>query len=275
MATAAVLAICVGVTLLVPSPASTAGAFVPGLAPTPEEPSPHQPPVSAEELQEELEAAVDEYLTDLPPFEVSLAITDGEKTIGFQPDHLIRPASIVKVEILVRWLLVRHGEKLDERELALATDMIVQSDNESANELCRVIMNDSPVGAVPGGTDACAGTWVWSENETSAADQLRVLETALEPGLLSPAEVETVRDLMSGVVPDQAWGVAVADGPSPTWLKNGWDLRDGGWLVNSIGVVGESHDVRIAILTHGHDDFETGKAHVEALADIALTVLAG
>ena len=262
-----------------PVDARTAATFVPGASETPEsaatQPGPPSPDVV--ERQRYLATAIESYMESNPGFDVSVAIGDNESAISWGDDTAIETASIVKVEVLTRWLVARQGQPLPVEELRLAEDMIRLSDNEATNDLCGRIANETTAGLVPGGTDACVDHGLWGGEATTAVNQLDVIRTALTPGLLTTADVEVTHRLLSEVAPWQAWGVSAAVGENAdVLLKNGWDLRDRGWLVNSIGVI-ETPDespLRIAVLTRGHTDFEAGKAHVEAIAGLARTAFA-
>lgn len=240
---------------------------------TPVDPEPSESESSEADKQAALEESVDEYLEDNPGFSAAVSMSNGESSIGYHEDLEFETASIVKVEILTRWLLLREGQDLPPHELDLADRMITASDNDATNELCLAIAAESQVDSVPGGTDACVGDGLWGEDETNAAAQLEVLNSTLaSDAVLDESSQDTVAMLMGEVLDDQNWGVSAAceDGESAL-LKNGWDIREGGWLAHSVGVVGD--DLHMVVLTHGHDSEEEGIAHVEAISELARSAM--
>jgi hypothetical protein len=80
-------------------------------------------------------------------------------------------------------------------------------------------------------------------------------------------------NLMGTVNADQKWGVsAAARTGEKTALKNGWlsrDTEDGRWIINSVGrITGPKTDLRMAILSHGHSDMDSGTSFVEDIAEL-------
>ncbi|GAA4914655.1 hypothetical protein LX16_5165 [Stackebrandtia albiflava] len=274
VAVAALVALILTASVLASAPAT--GRLHPGTSASdiPSTPEPESSTDPAGDRQDRLEELVGDYLAAHPGFTATVAIGDdlGRHEIA---GPALESASVAKLEILVRWLLARQSGPLPQDEYALARRMMSESDNEATDTLCIDIIGDTAPEDVPGGTGLCTSDGWWGAHETTAADQLDVLAAAWDPGLLSEESREVVRDLMSQVVPWQVWGISAAarDGEA-VWLKNGWDERDG-WLVHSVGVVGGPTPVRIAVLTGGHTDYETGVAHVERIAALARQALDG
>ena len=222
-----------------------------------------EPPVAAEPTRAEFDRLVTNYLDDNPRLRAAVAIDTGDRVLRYGADERFETASTVKLEILVRWLLLRQDEPLPADETELARAMIVSSDNAATDTLCAIIAPWTPPDAVPGGTGACAADGLWGTDLTDVDGLVQVLDTAFRPGLLTDDSRALVRELTGSVVPGQAWGVTEAAGPDePVWLKNGWDARDGGWIAHSVGRVG---DVDIVVLTDGSPDYETAVRHVVAL----------
>ena len=95
---------------------------------------------------------------------------------------------------------------------------------------------------------------VWGHYQTTALDQLRLIEhIALPNPLLEPASRLFELGLMHEVTADQAWGVSAGVlAPATVALKNGWlaPANEPGWQINSIGAVsGRFRDYLIAVLT--------------------------
>lgn len=254
------------------SPTHPVGAWIPGTQPTPSVPEPTWSAPSPPDPQQRFTELIDGYMAE-NDLAADVAVSDGGVELVYSSGSGFETASIVKVEILVRWLLVRQDGDLPAREHSLAQRMIVESDNAATDQLCAIITGLTDPDDVPGGVGACTASDFWGVDVTSAADQLHVLDAAFNSARLTPHSRDVVRDLMSSVVPYQAWGIsAAASGAEQVWLKNGWDRRDG-WIVHSIGLIDAPVPIRIAVLTQNHVDFETGVSHVEELAKLAREAL--
>ncbi|WP_205324636.1 hypothetical protein [Glycomyces sp. YM15] len=240
-------------------------------------------------LQADLDAAVSEYVTSLEDenFYASVAVDDTEFQLAYEGEVQHDTASIVKVEILTM-VLEAYGT-LDEVPgwlLDRAESMIKNSSNDATNDMLYG-------GTFDDGHDAIRQAHIdyglehtnpneteqWGKTQTTAVDQLRVLELALYEDVLDAEQVEYARSLMGDLSQSQEWGVSAAAAEGETvWMKNGWDTRDamgGEWVVNSIGVIdGESEEpVKIAILTGGSATDDEGIERVEELAKIIREVV--
>jgi hypothetical protein len=226
--------------------------------------------------QRQLTDAVDAYVQEHPGLIASVSVRHGDETLDYGTDHRYQTASIVKLEILVRWLMLRQDDKLPHDEYQLAERMITASDNDATSHLCQILAPKTKKDAVPGGTDACVGDSTWGTDLTTADGQRQVLQAAFGTTLLNADSRAVVKKLMGTVEPTQDWGVsaAAADGEK-TWLKNGWDIRDNGWITHSDGVVdaADGHLIYLSILTNGNDTEAKGISHVEELATITRDAL--
>ena len=214
---------------------------------------------------------------------------DGEFKLDYEGDVQYDTASIVKVEILAM-MLEEYGtlDEVPDWLLDRAEQMIRNSDNEATNDVLYGGTFDDGHAAIaqahidfrlentnPNETEQ------WGMTQTTAVDQLRVLELALseEGGVLDAEQVEYARSLMGDLADFQEWGVSAAAHDDETvWMKNGWDTRDamgGEWVVNSIGVIaGDTEQpIRIAIMTGGSASDAEGIERVEELAAIIRTVV--
>jgi hypothetical protein len=244
-----------------------------------------------EQLQADLDAAVGEYVAGLEDenFYASVAVDDGEFRLDYEGDVQHDTASIVKVEILAM-VLEEYGtlDQVPDWLLDRAEQMIRDSDNEATNDMLYGGTFDDGHAAIaqahvdfglehtnPNETEQ------WGKTQTTAVDQLRMLEIALyeEGGVLDAEQVEYARSLMGDLADFQHWGVSAAarDGES-VWMKNGWDTRDamgGEWVVNSIGVIaGDTEQpIELAIMTGGSASDAEGIERVEELAAIVRTVV--
>lgn len=238
------------------------------------------------QLQSALDEAVAAYIAeeDDENFYASVAVDDGEFRLDYDGETQHDTASIVKVEILAM-MLEEYGtlDQVPDWLLDRAAEMIRDSSNDATNDVLYGGTFDDGHAAIrqahidfglentnPNETEQ------WGKTQTTAIDQLRVLEIALyeEAGVLDAEQVEFARSLMGDLADSQQWGVSAAAAEGETvWMKNGWDTRDamgGEWVVNSIGVIAGDTDqpIEIAILTGGSASQEEGIERVEALAEI-------
>jgi hypothetical protein len=242
-----------------------------------------------ERLQIDLDAAVAEYVSGLEDenFYASVAVDDGEFQLAYEGETQHDTASIVKVEILTM-VLKEYGtlDQVPDWLLDRAESMIKDSSNDATNDMLYG-------GTFDDGHDAIRQAHIdfglehtnpneteqWGKTQTTAVDQLRMLELALYEDVLDAEQVEYARSLMGNLSESQQWGVsAAADDGETVWMKNGWDTRDvmgGEWVVNSIGVVnGETEQpIKIAILTGGSATHAEGIDRVEELAQIIRNVI--
>ncbi|MEJ0073531.1 MAG: serine hydrolase [Candidatus Saccharibacteria bacterium] len=188
-------------------------------------------------------------------------------------------ASIVKLSILEDMLLQdqKQGETLTGSQLAEAQPMIENSDNDAATALWNL---DGGTGALDsffraaGATQTAAGQAdYWGLTQTTAPDQLKIVDEIAYPSLLNTGSVSTATNLLDNVEPDQAWGVSsgVPSGVS-VQLKDGWlqgsDAASGStWDVNSIGHVhGDGQDYTIAVLTANDATEQDGIDTIQSLS---------
>nr|WP_070021982.1 serine hydrolase [Streptomyces sp. F-1] len=218
--------------------------------------------------------------------EMSVAVQDtaSGKWAAFGDDSF-DTASIVKVDILATLLLQAQdaGRTLTAQERVYAAKMIENSDNDSTSALWTEIGSAEGLDAANrrlGLTETQGGDGtVWGVTQTTAQDQVRLLQNVFgDTSPLSSASRAYIRDLMSHVAVDQAWGVsAAADGDSPTALKNGWLQRSQThtWDVNSIGRIEKDGRVYLlAVLLNGCSTEEVGIRLVEQAAVHAVAAFA-
>ncbi len=184
-------------------------------------------------------------------------------------------ASIIKLSILVKTLLDNQADgssALSESELQNAVPMITYSDNSAATRLWREAGGASGmqtfydrIGATDTETSAS-----WGLTQTTALDQLRVLNSVAYPGtVLTPRSAKVASNLMDDVIPEQRWGISGGVPAAVSYeLKNGW-LPNTDCTINSIGHVhGEGIDYTIAVLTNDSQSMRAGIDTIEALAAV-------
>jgi beta-lactamase class A len=192
-------------------------------------------------------------------------------------------ASIVKLSILEKLLLEDQsdGKSLSGTQLVEATRMIENSDNNAATYLWNLVGGTLALNnlfAQVGATASQAGLEdYWGLTQTTALDQLRILNAVAYPGTyLSTTSAAAADALLHRVEADQRWGVS---GGVPSVvavdLKNGWLERPKGWDINSIGhVYGNGADYTIAVLTSGNPTEQYGISTIQSLSGVTWDTLA-
>lgn len=191
------------------------------------------------------------------------------RTYSFNGDYSSQNASMAKVMIALM-ALRKAGGLLSPENDAVATKMITQSDNASAETLW----------AYGGGADAyqqlaeAVGmththreqtrpdwSWTW----TTPSDQVLLLKHLTEGGTdaFTPQQAAYLYALMGKVEDDQTWGVGQPKASDvQVHLKNGWvqfKSTDNLWAVNSMGTVeGGGRNYRMCVMTR-QVDFATGR----------------
>ena len=129
--------------------------------------------------------------------------------------------------------------------------MITQSDNNAADRLFEAIGENDAVVSIASryGLASTTTGGAWGTIMTSSSDQAlllnQVVGTAESP--LPEAQRVILRDLMTSVNPEQAWGAGPGGGIPELWIgavKNGWYLSVEGdrppvglWRINTLGYV--------------------------------------
>ncbi|MEU9386246.1 serine hydrolase [Streptomyces sp. NPDC048279] len=220
---------------------------------------------------------------------VTAAVLDldgsGREPAVYGDDTPYDTASIVKVDILASLLLHArdHQRALTARETALAQVMIRDSDNNAANALWHSIGGAPGLASANkrlGLTSTTPGTQGrWGLTRTTAADQIRLLQTIFGSGRtpLDTASRNRIATLMTQISADQSWGVSAA-ADSGWALKNGWLMRTTTdlWDINSVGrVTAGHHHYLVAVLSNGSASMPDGVKLVERAARTAVTDTAG
>ena len=201
----------------------------------------------------------------------------------YRPGVLGDEASIAKVDILATALYEaqQEGTTLTAAEQELATAAIEESDNDAAQDLWQDDGGNPAIAAF----DARAGMTqtlldpqgAWGLYETTARDQIRLLQHLVAPGLLiardgflSAAERSYELALMHAVDPAQDWGVSAGVlSPATVALKNGWLPVGSGWVINSVGAVtGRYRDYLIAVLTSDDPSMAYGVQTIEGISGL-------
>ena len=206
--------------------------------------------------------------------EITAALYDvrTERLFTLHPGVLEEEASIAKVDILATLL---HERGIEGAAAGDASQAIDESDNDAAQALWNEAGGDPSIAAF----NAAAGMTqtvldpkgVWGHDETTAVDQIHLLEVLDSPNALLPTPArEYELGLMRSVTPAQAWGVSAGVlAPATVALKNGWlpASNEPGWQVNSIGIVrGRGRHYLLAVLTADNAGMAYGTQTIAGIA---------
>jgi Beta-lactamase enzyme family len=208
------------------------------------------------------------------------ATTAGTST--YRSTLRLTAASSMKLDILE--VLLDHaqaaGTPLTGSQLSLATKMIEDSTNTAAQALWDT---EGGAGAVSAYDDAAGLSETapnepgyWGLSTTGASDLVRLMSDVAYPSsLLSDAAREEALDLLTHVLPTQAWGLSAGVPAGVTVaIKNGWLPVDGRWEVNSTAWVdGDGRDYVVAVMTWGGASEEAGVDAVEGLSSLLWAAL--
>jgi beta-lactamase class A len=192
------------------------------------------------------------------------------------PKHKFHTASTVKVSILAG-LLLKQQSPLSSNQLSLAKQMIEQSDNDATTELFNELGGQEGLQETFnkfGMKDSVAHK-SWGLTTTTPADQVKLLNNIFyQSKLLSSQERSTIRNLMSNVESDQAWGISA--GSNDFAIKNGWlSYGSDDWIVNSIGYIKNNNGTSytIAVYTDNNNSMTTGQQTIEQLARTTKSIM--
>jgi beta-lactamase class A len=210
---------------------------------------------------------------------VALRVEDRSKqlTCSLNTRMHFDSASVVKVIILGTLLRMAETQhrKLTTHEVALATAMITESDNNAASALWaevghgrlqyflgRAKMAETQLG--PGG--------YWGLTLITAHDEALLLNLLMYPNtVLTPASRAFALNLMARVIPSQRWGVpAGAPADLTVHVKNGWlPLATHGWRIHSIGCfTGHHRGYSIVVLTEDNPTMQYGITTIQGAAEV-------
>jgi hypothetical protein len=198
---------------------------------------------------------IDTWSTEFEPTSFNLTVMDlvenctytlGDSTLTFPT------ASTGKVIVATGVLEMTAAGTLDYPSVAADLElMITQSDNSAADRLFKMIGKNDAVVSIASryGLASTTTGGAWGTIQTNSSDQALLLNQVVG-SVASPlpeAQRIILRDLMSRVNPEQAWGAGISGGTPNLWtsaVKNGWYLSVEGdlppvglWRVNTLGYV--------------------------------------
>jgi hypothetical protein len=186
------------------------------------------------------------------------------QTYIYRPGIRQVTASMVKIDILADLLFETQNEHrtLTAKEQTLATAMIEQSDNKSAESLW------VDIGELPAMTTfnddlhftQTITNWDWGYVDTTPRDQLQLLKAIVLPNrFLDPASQQFEQSLMENVADYERFGIptGVPTG-AMAGVKNGWyPEKTTGWQVNSAGYVKLGKTYYLAVVMTGSNPSES------------------
>jgi hypothetical protein len=203
------------------------------------------------------------------PGTVGIVLRDRKSGVMWRNEHaddMTWTASTIKLAMVVNLLERNRAGKIkltaDDRRLMNA--MLHSSDDDAADTLWKRYGGATFNAAFPkyGMTDLVAQKgysasfpyWGFEKCTTNDLDRLinYVLDTV-------PAEDRAyIVGQMRQVGPEQQWGVWGPD----SGAKNGWSEEDGGWVMNSVGFVGQDERYTLAIMNNlkGEGAYDDGRA---------------
>lgn len=180
-------------------------------------------------------------------------------------------ASIVKVAVATQYYHLLEENKITKTvdDDAQMSYMLRESDNDATDYFVDDVLkgesNLVPLFTSLKMTDTTPGQ-SWGLTETSALDQIKLLNALYYDNYLEEKDLDTVKSLMENVASDQNWGISATD--ETTALKNGGlEYSDEHWIINSIGYIDSgSENYTMAVLSKNNDTFSSGINLVETIS---------
>lgn len=222
-------------------------------------------------------ASIDTLSSDLARYlatisdDVNVAVYDitRNRYYTFNSYNQFITGSSMKVAIMLTLLDMDEdqGHGPDDKDMALLTKMIENSDNDAASQLyfkeiggaVGVANYLAKIGIT--GLDPNSGAWGYSLITPMA--MVNILTDLYEGKILNAQDRNLAMSLMESVETDQQFGVGDTAPAGATFaMKNGWlPGPDGLWAVNSSGIVMNGNEVYIvSVYTKDQNSFEDGQA---------------
>ena len=202
---------------------------------------------------------VDAWAAEFQPTNFNVTVVDLVEGCTYSlgdPTATFPTASTGKIIVATGVLEMIAAGTLDYTEVAPDLElMITQSDNSAADRLFKIIGQNDAVVSIASryGLASTTTGGAWGTIMTSSGDQAlllnQVVGTAASP--LPEAQRVILRELMTRVNPEQAWGAGPGGGIPDLWtgaVKNGWYLSVPGdrppvglWRINTLGYVWDAN----------------------------------
>lgn len=188
---------------------------------------------------------------------------------GLDADRAYPSASLVKAMLLVAYLnrLESDHAPLDTAARGMLDTMIRASDNAAATAV-HALVGTAGLEAVAdsAGMERFVASPAWGDSSVTAADQARLF--ARIDRLLPREHRQYALRLLSGIAPEQRWGVPDAAPPRfEVYFKGGWRPSESGQLVHQGALLERGRRrLGLAVLSDGSPSFDYGVATVEGVA---------
>lgn len=189
---------------------------------------------------------------------------------GLDADRAYPSASLVKAMLLVAYLdrLESEDAPLDPAARAMLDPMIRASDNAAATAVYALV-GTAGLEAVAdsAGMESFVASSAWGDSSVTAADQAGLF-AGIER-LIPREHRDYALGLLSGIAPEQSWGVPVAAPPGfDVYFKGGWLPTESGQLVHQGALLERGRRrLGLAVLSDGSPSFDYGVATVEGVAE--------
>jgi beta-lactamase class A len=205
--------------------------------------------------------------TDTRTGDVAFAVRTDHRFYGYRPDHVEWSASVVKAMLLVAYLDEPWvaGRSLTAQERSILTPMIVESDNDAAQQVFDTVGQ----GALERlanrvGMTHFATSPIWGETQITAADQTRFFLHI--DSYIARHHRAYAMSLLAGIVPSQRWGIGeVAHKGWKLYFKGGWGYGTGLLDHQVVLLVRGCARISIAVLTMYDGSHDYGKATLEGI----------
>ncbi|MET9227284.1 tat pathway signal sequence [Lentzea sp. NPDC003310] len=219
------------------------------------------------DFQKRIKAAQD--YAETRPGTTGFVLRDRKSGAVWRNDHagdMTWTASTIKLAMVVNLLeRQRTGKiKLSADDRSLMNAMLHTSDDDAADSLWRKYTGATFNAAFPkyGMTDLVpqkgytSAFPYWGFEKCTANDLDRLMNYVLDS--VPADDREYILGQMRQVGPVQQWGVWGPD----SGAKNGWSEEDGGWVMNSVGFVGQDQRYTLAIMNNlkGEGAYDEGRA---------------
>lgn len=240
---------------------------------------PQRDPPPAVASIDELQARIDALLVELPGQAGVAVLRPGEVLFTRDEGRAYRLASVAKLFILGAYLdrLAIEQRPPDAWEYELLDAMIGYSDNDAAEYLWQLLGGMEAMQAFLNGRGffdfVPAEDLSWGSSADTPTEVAAFVSQLTDGTLLDPESTALALTLLSQVTESQRWGItagiASADPDAIILLKDGWYPEEGGWLVNSAGIVIPSSGAASYAIVILGESFLSYKDGLEAVNEIA------
>ncbi len=205
-------------------------------------------------------------LADRDGYNAFAVVDSSGHEFGLNAHRTYVSASVTKSMLLVAYLraLAADHDTLGPSSEHLLYPMIHVSDNGAASAVWRRVGDDGlmSVARAAGMHDFSLGA-NWANESMSPADMARFFY--MMDSLIPRRFRGYARDLLSGIDPDESWGIPAAARPSwRVYFKGGWRLTGDGQLVSQVGrLERRGRRIAIAVMTVEDPSMEYGEETIE------------